>query len=395
MTHVFRPGDTFLGYTIERLLGEGGLGSVWLARHGMLDALFAVKVLDRDIAKAKPEYVTRFVREAKLASRIRHPNLVAVHDAGYDESRDVYYLVMDYVSGDTLRLVLGMGGPRPEAEAAEIVLQIASVLETSQRLGLVHRDLKPENIMVTPDGTVKLLDLGVAKVSANMDSLRTMAASVFGTPAYIAPEQAVDSSSVDARADVYSLGVILFELLAGRSPYDGETPVDILRQLLDGSPIPDVRDYAPGVSPALAQIVAEMCAKRPEGRYQGPAELIAALGAAGFHQGATPIAGPCAAEEGPPAPGIAELLAASGASKDAGMNTVSDMTLETQDPDMMDFLARRRRRKLAKALVKAAAAAAVLAAVAFAALKASAETVRVADCERDPDMDIWAAGDVR
>ena len=266
MTHVFRPGDTFLGYTIERLLGEGGLGSVWLARHGMLDALFAVKVLDRDIAKAKPEYVTRFVREAKLASRIRHPNLVAVHDAGYDESRDVYYLVMDYVSGDTLRLVLGMGGPRPEAEAAEIVLQIASVLETSQRLGLVHRDLKPENIMVTPDGTVKLLDLGVAKVSANMDSLRTMAASVFGTPAYIAPEQAVDSSSVDARADVYSLGVILFELLAGRSPYDGETPVDILRQLLDGSPIPDVRDYAPGVSPALAQIVAKMCAKRPEDR---------------------------------------------------------------------------------------------------------------------------------
>ena len=132
MTHVFRPGDTFLGYTIERLLGEGGLGSVWLARHGMLDTLYAVKVLDRGVAKAKPEYVKRFVREAKLASKIRHPNLVAVHDVGYDESRDVYYLVMDYVKGDTLRMALGIGGPRPEGESAGIILQIAGVLEMSQ-----------------------------------------------------------------------------------------------------------------------------------------------------------------------------------------------------------------------------------------------------------------------
>ncbi|MBQ6137754.1 MAG: serine/threonine protein kinase, partial [Kiritimatiellae bacterium] len=246
MTHVFMPGETFLGYTIERLLGEGGLGSVWLARHGMLDTLYAVKVLDRDVAKAKPEYVKRFVREAKLASKIHHPNLVAVHDAGYDDGRDVYYLVMDYVRGDTLRLALALGGPRPEGEAVEIILQIAGVLETSQQYGLVHRDLKPENIMVTPDGTVRLLDLGVAKVSNNMDSLRTMAASVFGTPSYIAPEQAVDSSTVDPRADVYSLGVILFELLSGRRPYDGKTPTDVLRQLLDSSPIPDVRDFAPG-----------------------------------------------------------------------------------------------------------------------------------------------------
>ncbi len=395
MTHVFRPGDTFLGYTIERLLGEGGLGSVWLARHGMLDTLYAVKVLDRDIAKAKPEYVTRFVREAKLASRIRHPNLVAVHDAGYDESRDVYYLVMDYVKGDTLRMALGIGGPRPEGESAGIILQIAGVLEMSQRFGLVHRDLKPENIMITPDGTVRLLDLGVAKVSSNVDSLRTMAASVFGTPNYIAPEQAIDSSTVDMRADIYSLGVILFELLAGRRPYSGKSMSDILRQLLDSAPIPDVREYAPGVSPALAQIVAKMCAKRPEDRYPGPAELIAALGAAGFRPDTARTAGFYAAEEERPAPGIAELLAASGASRGAGMNTMSDITLETQDPDMQEFLARRRRRKLTKALVKAAAAAAVLAAVAFAALKASAETVRVADCERDPDMDIWAAADVR
>ena len=318
-----------------------------------------------------------------------------MHDAGYDESRDVYYLVMDYVKGDTLRMALGIGGPRPEGESAGIILQIAGVLEMSQRFGLVHRDLKPENIMITPDGTVRLLDLGVAKVSSNVDSLRTMAASVFGTPNYIAPEQAIDSSTVDMRADIYSLGVILFELLAGRRPYSGKSMSDILRQLLDSAPIPDVREYAPGVSSALAQIIAKMCAKRPEDRYPGPAELIAALGAAGFRPDTARTAGFYAAEEERSAPGIAELLAASGASRGAGMNTMSDITLETQDPDMQEFLARRRRRKLTKALVKAAAAAAVLAAVAFAALKASAETVRVADCERDPDMDIWAAADVR
>lgn len=394
MTNVFTPGDSFLGYKIERLLGEGGLGSVWLARHGMLDTLFAVKVLDRDVAKAKPEYVKRFVREAKLASRIHHPNLVAVHDAGYDGKRDVYYLVMDYVRGDTLRLALGLGGPLPEVDAAGIILQIASVLETSQRFGLVHRDLKPENIMIAPDGTVRLLDLGVAKVSNSMDSLRTMAASVLGTPAYIAPEQAIDSSTVDPRADIYSLGVILFELLAGRRPYDGETPTDILRQLLDGSPVPDVRKFAPGVSPQLAQIIAKMCAKRPEDRYAGPTELIAALDAAGFHPGAPHSAGSYAHEEERPSPGMAELLAASGSDGNGGMKTISDITLETQDPDIREFLSRRRRRKVMKAIAKAAAAVAIIAAVAFAALKASAETVGVADCERDPGKDIWAAADV-
>ena len=395
MIHVFKPGETFHGYTIERLLGEGGLGSVWLARHGMLDTLYAVKVLDRDIAREKPEYVKRFVREAKLASKIRHPNLVAVYDAGYDDERDVYYLVMDYVKGDTLRLALAMGGPRPEDEAAGIILQIASVLETSQRFGLVHRDLKPENIMVTSDGTVRLLDLGVAKVSNTMDSLRTMATSVFGTPGYIAPEQAVDSSSVDPRADIYSLGVILFELLTGRRPYCGKTPTDILRQLLDNSPTPDVREFAPGVSPALSQIIAKMCAKRPEDRYPGPTELIAALGEAGFRSGEAHAAGSYTAEEARPTPGIAELLAASATTKNSEIKTFSDITLDTQDPEMREFLLRRKKRRLVKLIIKAAVAAAVVAAVAFAAFGAAAETVCVADCERDPSKDFWASADVR
>ena len=210
MEDQFTPGESFHGYRIERKLGEGGLGAVWLARDVSNGVRFAVKALDKDVAANNPEFVKRFLREAKLASRIRHPNLVAVHDIGYDDAKGLHYLVMDYVAGDTLRTAIAIGGPMQEREAAEIVLQVAGVLDAAGQHGLVHRDLKPENIMVTPGGMVRLLDLGVAKVSRAVDSLRTMASSVLGTPAYIATEQAVDSSAFDPRADLYSLGVILF-----------------------------------------------------------------------------------------------------------------------------------------------------------------------------------------
>ena len=169
---VFRPGESFHGYIIEKQIGEGGLGTIWLGRHHMLDTLFAIKVLDPDIAEEKPEYVKRFVREAKLATRIRHPNLVTVHDAGYDVSRGFYFLVMDYVKGDTLRSTIAFGGAQSEKEAVRIILQVADVLAAAQRFGMVHRDLKPENIMLTTEGNVKLLDLGIAKIADGIDSRR-------------------------------------------------------------------------------------------------------------------------------------------------------------------------------------------------------------------------------
>ncbi|MBO7687659.1 MAG: serine/threonine protein kinase, partial [Kiritimatiellae bacterium] len=225
---AFRLGESFHGYVIEKQIGKGGLGTIWLGRHQMLDTLFAIKVLDPEVAEAKPEYVKRFVREAKLATRIRHPNLVAVHDAGYDESRGVYFLVMDYVKGDTLRTTIAFGGAQPEKEAVRIVLQVADVLVAAQRFGMVHRDLKPENIMLTAEGNVKLLDLGIAMAWGGIESLKSTANAMFGTPAYISPEQAVDSSAVDERADVYSLGVILFELLCGRRPYMDDVPSKVL-----------------------------------------------------------------------------------------------------------------------------------------------------------------------
>ena len=167
-------GEQFQSYRVERLLGKGGLGAVYLVRHEVLDTPFALKMLYPKMAKEKPEYVKRFVREAKLASKIRHPNLVAVYDAGFDDERGVYYLVMDYVQGSTLRQVIALGGLFEDREAVRIIAHVASALDAAQRFGVVHRDIKPENIMLMQDGTVKLIDLGVAKVASGMDTLKTM-----------------------------------------------------------------------------------------------------------------------------------------------------------------------------------------------------------------------------
>ncbi|MBR0504383.1 MAG: serine/threonine protein kinase [Kiritimatiellae bacterium] len=339
---VLAPGEEFNGYVVERKLGAGGLGTVWLARHHMLDTLFAVKVLDPDVAEEQPDYVKRFVREAKLATKIRHPNLVAVHDAGYDAAKGVYFLVMDYVKGDTLRDVIAFGGAQPEKEAVRIILQVADVLAAAQCFGMVHRDLKPENIMLTKEGVVKLLDLGVAKVSGGLDSLKTQTNAVFGTPAYISPEQAIDSSTVDARADVYSLGVILFELLTGRRPYTGDDPMETLKQLLDSSPLPDVRTVNGKVSQKVAETVARMCAKRLEDRIASPKDLLETFARIGY---ALPAASGSeiaaeAAPEGEDGPSVVDLV--------AGLSTKpadKSLELETQDVEIQEFISRLKRRK--------------------------------------------------
>ena len=363
---LFEKGEAFRGYVVERPLGRGGLGLVWLVRHQMLDKLFALKTLDAVAAREKPEYVKRFVREAKLASKIRHPNLVAVHDVGYAPEKGVYFLVMDYVRGDTLRTTIAIGGPQPEREAVDIVLRVADVLATAQRYGMVHRDLKPENIMLTPDGAVRLLDLGVAKASGGIDSLRTMANSVFGTPAYVSPEQAVDSSAVDVRADVYSLGVILFELLCGRRPYDGTSPASLMRQLLDPSPIPDVRQFKEDVSPAVAEMLQRMCAKRPEERIGSPKEVIDGFARIGYRLEG--VAERTDAEDGEPAAETTMKDILAGVSPEGGEASGS-FELDTQDSEIQEFKARLRRRRIARIAMRIVAACVTLAALCWLACR--------------------------
>ena len=359
---LFRQGDTFHGYVVEHPLGKGGLGTVWLVRHQMLDTLFALKILDPTVAEEKPEYVKRFLREARLATRIRHPNLVSVHDAGYDLRKGVYYLVMDYVQGSTLRSTIAFEGKLPEKEAVRIILHVADVLAAAQCFGMVHRDLKPENIMLTQDGVVKLLDLGIAKISGGIDSLRTTANSVFGTPSYISPEQALDSSSVDTRADVFSLGIILFELLTGRRPYTGRSPSEILDQLMDETPIPDVRTVNDKVSPKVSAVLSLMCAKRLEDRLASPKAVIDTFARLGY--AISVVAEPEVApsedvdKEGP---SMQEIM--------AGLTTqkkVPSLAFETKDAEIQEFVSRLQQKKALRWILFGVGVAALLAAVAYA-----------------------------
>ena len=271
---LFNPGDVFKGYVVERVLGSGASGTVWLVRHEFLDTLFALKTMDAGRGDGSNERAKRFVREAKLASRIKHPNLAEVHDAGYDPERGLYYLVMDYVEGDTLRTAIALGGPMEESHAVDTILQVCDVLALAGRFGMVHRDLKPENVIITRNGSAMLLDFGIAKAAKRLDSLVTMANTVFGTPSYIAPEQAVDSSAVSPSADVYSLGIMLFEMLAGRTPWTGKSPVEIIVEVTSPEEIPDVRTLAPSVSAETADILRRMCMKKAEDRLQSADAVI-------------------------------------------------------------------------------------------------------------------------
>ena len=274
-----KPGSKVGKYSVVRILGRGAMGTVYLVRHETLDAYFALKTLDPSIAAKDAQFVARFMREAKLCCHIRHPNLIAVHDAGRDEGSGLYYLVMDYASGGTLRdRLTAAGGRLPPDEACRIAREIASALVEAERQGMVHRDIKPENVMFDADGKSRLSDLGLAKASGG-DSLKTQADVVFGTPAYMSPEQAYDSARVDCRADVYSLGVVFFEMLAGKRPFEGDTALNIMAKVISPEPVPDVRTLRPEVPKAVAELVRAMCVKDVALRTVRAADVVAGLSA--------------------------------------------------------------------------------------------------------------------
>ena len=348
---VFQGGENFRGYVVERLLGKGGIGAVYLVRHAVLDTLYALKVLYPDIAKANPNYIKRFLREAKIATRIRHPNLVAVHDCGFDSVKGVYYLVMDYIVGGDLRQALAFSGKFEPDKAVEVVAQVAKALDAAQRFQVVHRDIKPENIMLQSDGTVKLVDLGIAKASSIEDSLKTTTESVFGTPTYVSPEQALSAADVDARADIYSLGIVLFEMVAGRSPYDGKNAPQILAQVMSDDPVPDVRDFNRDVPPMLAATIRRMCVKDRNRRISSPAALLAEFAKLGYvHGEASPEVSytPTRESEAAEIP-LGQYL--DSLPKDSD-NTLS---FETKDVEIQEFVKKLKRKRLARKLAFALA----------------------------------------
>ena len=252
--------------TVKRLLGKGGLGFVYLV-HGPDGERYALKALRTDVTGTPPDYKQRFAQEANLMMTMRHRNLVCVYDAGEDAERGICYIMMEYMPGGTLKDRIVKQGALPVADAISIATQVADALSMAHAHGVIHRDVKPDNILFAADGTPKLSDLGVAKLLRGTgEGTQTMQGVIIGTPAYMAPEQIIDSSHIDARADIYSLGVALYEMLTGKRPNEGSTVMGMLAKAVKGDPLPDVRTMRPEVSASVAYVLSLMCAPKPENR---------------------------------------------------------------------------------------------------------------------------------
>jgi WD40 repeat protein/tRNA A-37 threonylcarbamoyl transferase component Bud32 len=262
-------------YRVLRLLGRGGMGHVYLAEHRHMEKLVALKVIDPSILD-NPAAVQRFRQEVKTVAQLEHPNIVRAHDA--EEASGLHFLVLEYVEGQQLA-AYAAAGPLPSQEACEYARLAALALQCAHGAGLVHRDVKPHNLMVTPDGRVKVLDFGLARVLARPGAAgagATQAGALMGTPDYVAPEQARDAGAVDGRADVYSLGCTLYELLTGRPPFPGGTAIEkVARHLTE--PVPALDADGLGLPAGLAEVVARMTARDPGQRYQTAGEAAAAL----------------------------------------------------------------------------------------------------------------------
>ena len=263
---VLGIGDRFGDCTIVSLLGSGAMGQVYLvqAPNGRK---YALTILHPEFARHNTGMKRRFLNEAEFAMTIRHRNLVEVRDAGEEPGKGLCYMLMEYMPGGSLKGMIEREGALPIERAISYVSQIAYALALAHRNGVIHRDIKPDNILFTADGVPKLSDLGIAKfISDTQTSTLTMKGHILGTPAYMAPEQMMDSHHIDARADIYSLGVVLYEMLTGKKPNAGSTLMGLLTKAIKGEPLPDVRKMRPEVSTSVAYVLSLMCAPKPEDR---------------------------------------------------------------------------------------------------------------------------------
>jgi serine/threonine-protein kinase len=258
-------------YRVDELVARGGMSEVYRGHDIRLDRRVAVKVLAGRLA-ADGAAVRRMEREARAVASLQHPNVVGVYDHG-EEADGTPFLVMEWIDGRSLKDVVA-GGPLPEDEARRITLQLLAALDHAHEHGIVHRDIKPQNVLITPEGTAKLTDFGIAR-SLDATAGLTMAGQIIGTAAYLSPEQA-RGEPVTPASDVYSVGAVLFELVTGRPPFAADSAMaTALRHVED--PVPDVRTLRRDASPEIAAIVATAMAKRPADRYPSAAAMAAAL----------------------------------------------------------------------------------------------------------------------
>ncbi|MCM8541230.1 MAG: bifunctional serine/threonine-protein kinase/formylglycine-generating enzyme family protein [Lentisphaeraceae bacterium] len=257
-------------YTAEKKLGKGAMGEVFYGIHPNLDIPIAIKTLAKSLVDDEL-FVDRFIREAKMAAQLRHENAIMIYDADHDEEN--HFIVMEFVAGGDLKDLIEKEGSLPEKEALRITKCVASALQAAAKYGIIHRDIKPDNIMLAEDGTPKLADLGIARQNVDGQVNTTMTGVIVGTPSYLAPEQAHDSKTVDARADIYALGCTLYKMLSGKCPYEGNTALSVMMKHIN-EPIPDIRQEVPEVSEYTAELLQKMMAKSPEDRPSSAAELI-------------------------------------------------------------------------------------------------------------------------
>ena len=277
-TTGLRIGDLIGNYRLEEFIGEGGAAFIWKAVHTQLHIERAIKVLDPLELEKHPRMGDRFLQEARLASTISHPNLISVHDYGKDETRGFYYLVMDYLPNGSLADRLDREHSLPEGEAIRIVRQVADALNQGRARKMIHRDIKPDNILFGPNGEAKLVDLGIAKADfGDRESPVTLQNEMMGTPPYMAPEQIADSGHVDTRADIYSLGVVFYEMLASQRPYPGRSLNEVIAAIRRHPRPPDLRTLRPEISQSTALLVAEMMNLDPDRRIQTMDRLVTEL----------------------------------------------------------------------------------------------------------------------
>jgi eukaryotic-like serine/threonine-protein kinase len=260
------------GFELQKKIGEGGMGAVYLARQISMDRLVALKILRRSLAR-NSDFVDRFVREARLAGKLDHTNIVRALDVG--QSGEYHYLAMEYVDGRNLAAILREQGILPEKEALGLVLQVARALEYAHSREIIHRDVKPDNVMLASDGTVKLTDMGLAK-QTGAESHLTQTGEMLGTPHYVSPEQARGQEDVDIRSDIYALGATMYRLLTGRTPFDGPTGAVVMTKHLTEEPTPP-QEVNPQISNYTSRIICMAMTKDREHRYQLPSEMISDL----------------------------------------------------------------------------------------------------------------------
>ena len=247
-------------YEVIRSIGEGGMANVYLGYDTILDRNVAIKVLRGDLSNDE-KFVRRFQREALSASSLAHPNIVEMYDVGEDDG--VYYIVMEYVEGKTLKQLLKKRGTLTLSEAIDIISQLTDGMAHAHDSYIIHRDLKPQNIMIKDDGQIKITDFGIA-MALNSTQL-TQTNSVMGSVHYLPPEQASGQGST-LQSDIYSMGIVMYELISGELPFRGDNAVEIALKHLK-EPIPDIREVVPNVPTSIVNVIKKATAKNPKNRY--------------------------------------------------------------------------------------------------------------------------------